>query len=757
MATQFRAARFTAQEALQFHAQGKPGKLEITPTKPLATQRDLALAYSPGVAVPVQAIAHDPQDAYSYTSKGNMVAVISNGTAILGMGNLGALAAKPVMEGKAALFKRFADIDSIDVLVDTPEVDAFINCVRYLGPSFGGINLEDIKAPDCFIIEDKLKELLDIPVFHDDQHGTAIVVAAGILNGLKVVGKDIAKVKLVCCGAGAAALACLNLLLKIGMQRKNITVCDIEGVVYEGRTTLMDPWKSPFAQKTKARVLAEVIGGADVFLGLSAAGVLSREMVAKMADQPLIFAMANPNPEITPEEVASVRSDAIMATGRSDYPNQINNVLCFPFIFRGALDVQATTINDAMKIAAAEAIAALARAEVPDQVMAAFHGERPTFGPGYIIPAPFDPRLISHVPAAVAKAAMDSGVARKPIVDLDAYVSRLKGRLDPIAGWLQSTFDNVRSQPRRVIFAEGEDMAVIRAAHAFYNQGFGQPIIVGTREVVQKRFLEAGVPMREDYELIDTRTSPHLEEFTEFLYSRLQRRGYLKRDCTRLVANERNVFSALMVAHGYADAMVSGVTRNWTSVYRDVHRVFDEKPGRHVIGISLALCRGRAVIIADTSIHDMPTPEELANIATEAAHAARNFGIEPRVALLAYSTFGQPRGERSDVVREAVTILDGRGVDFEYDGDMAADVALNKDLMKHYSFCRLSDTANVLVMPAFHAASISTKMLKELGGATIIGPIIVGLSHSVQICSFGATDADIVNMAALAAYGVDRT
>ena len=757
MATQFRAARFTAQEALQFHASGKPGKLEITPTKPLATQRDLALAYSPGVAVPVLAIAQNPADAYAYTSKGNMVAVVSNGTAILGLGNLGALASKPVMEGKAALFKRFADIDSIDLLVDTEDVEAFINSVRYLGPSFGGINLEDIKAPDCFIIEEKLKELLDIPVFHDDQHGTAIVVAAGILNGLKVVGKDISKVKLVCAGAGAAALACLNLLLKIGLERKNVWVCDIEGVVYEGRTKLMDPYKSPFAQKTKARKIADVIGGADIFLGLSAKGVISREMVADMAPKPLIFAMANPDPEITPEDVQSVRSDAIMATGRSDYPNQINNVLCFPFIFRGALDVQASTINDAMKIAAAEAIAELARAEVPDQVMAAFHGERPTFGPGYIIPAPFDPRLISHVPAAVAKAAMDSGVARKPVVDLDAYVARLKGRLDPVAGWLQSTFDKVRSQPRRVVFAEGEDMAVIRAAHAFYNQGFGQPVIVGTKEIVTERFREAGVPLREDYELIDTRTSPHVEEFTELLYARQQRRGYLKRDCARLVANERNVFAALMVAHGYADAMVSGVTRNWTNVYRDVHRVLDEKPGRHVIGISLALCRGRAVLIADTSIHDMPSAEQIANIATEAAHAARNFGIEPRVALLAYSTFGQPRGERSDQVREAVEILSERQVDFEYDGDMAADVALNRDLMKHYPFCRLSDTANVLVMPAFHAASISTKMLKELGGATIIGPIIVGLSHSVQICSFGATDADIVNMAALAAYGVDRT
>ena len=757
MATQFRAARFTAQEALQFHASGKPGKLEITPTKPLATQRDLSLAYSPGVAIPVQAIAINPADAYAYTSKGNFVAVVSNGTAILGLGNLGALAAKPVMEGKAALFKRFADIDAIDLLVDTADVDAFVNCVRYLGPSFGGINLEDIKAPDCFVIEERLKEFLDIPVFHDDQHGTAIVVAAGIVNGLKVVEKNIGDVKLVCAGAGAAALACLNLLLKIGLKRENVFVSDIVGVVYKGRSELMDQYKSPFAQDTKARHLADVMKDADIFLGLSAAGVVSRDMVASMAPRPLIFAMANPDPEIKPEDVQAVRSDAVMATGRSDYPNQVNNVLCFPFIFRGALDVQATTINDAMKIAAAEAIAELARAEVPDQVMAAFHGERPIFGPGYIIPAPFDPRLMSHVPAAVAKAAMDSGVARKPIVDMDAYVARLNGRLDPVVGWLQSTFDKVRNEPRRVIFAEGEDQAVVRGANAFANQGFGQPILLGTQEVVKEKFKELGVPLRSGFELIDTRTSPHLEEFTEFLYSRLQRRGYLRRDCERVVLNERNVFAALMVVHGYADAMISGVTRNWTSVYTDVHRVLDEKPGRHVIGVSLALCRGRAVLIADTSIHDMPSAEQLANIATEAARAARNFGIEPRVALLAYSTFGQPRGERSDQVREAVRILQERQADFEFDGDKAADVALSRDLLRHYPFCKLSDTANVLVMPAFHAASISTKLLKELGGATIIGPIIVGLSHSVQICSFGATDADVVNMAALAAYGAGRT
>lgn len=756
MATRFAEARATPQEALQFHAQGKPGKLEISPTKPLTTQRDLSLAYSPGVAVPVKAIAEDPATAYDYTSKGNFVAVVSNGTAILGLGNLGALASKPVMEGKAALFKRFADIDSIDLLVSTEEVDAFVNSVRYLGPSFGGINLEDIKSPDCFIIEDRLKELLDIPVFHDDQHGTAIVVAAGILNGLRVVGKEIGDVRLVCSGAGAAALACLNLLVSIGIKRENITVADIKGVVYQGRKELMDPWKEPFAKKTKARTLAEVMAGADIFLGLSAGGIVSREMVASMAPKPLIFAMANPDPEISPEEVHAVRSDAIMATGRSDYPNQINNVLCFPFIFRGALDVQASTINEAMKIAAAEALAALARQEVPDQVAAAFHGRRPTFGPEYIIPAPFDPRLITHVPPAVAKAAMDSGVARRPIVDMDGYVSRLRGRLDPVAGWLQSIFDKVRDDPKRVIFAEGEDLTVIRAAQTYFTQGFGVPILVGTKDTVVENFKKSGIALRDEFQLVDTRTSPYTEEFTEYLYKRLQRDGYLKRDCHRIVVNERNVFASLMVAHGYADVMVSGVTRNWSSIYRDVRRVIDPKPGRTMIGVTLVLCRGRAVLMADTSVHDMPNAEELANIAVEAARAARNFGIEPRVAMLAYSTFGHPRGERSDQVRHAVELLDSRGVDFEYDGDMAADVALNKDIMKLYPFCRLTDTANVLIAPAFHAASISTKLLKEMGDATIIGPVLVGLSRSVQICPLGSRDSDVVNMAALAAYDVSR-
>jgi malate dehydrogenase (oxaloacetate-decarboxylating)(NADP+) len=754
MAEKFPAARFTEQEALEFHARGKPGKLEVAATKPLTTQRDLALAYSPGVAVPVLAIAENPSLAYDFTSKGNFVAVISNGTAILGLGNRGALAAKPVMEGKAALFKRFADIDGIDLCVSTEDIDAFINCVRYLGPTFGGINLEDIKAPDCFVIEEKLKELLDIPVFHDDQHGTAIIAAAGLVNALELTGRRLDDHKLVINGAGAAAIACADLLVAMGLPKGNILLCDTKGVVYQGRKEGMNQWKSSYAAKTKLRSLEEALKGADAFFGLSVKGAVTREMVRSMAARPIIFAMANPDPEITPEEVHATRDDAIVATGRSDYPNQINNVLGFPFIFRGALDVQARAINTEMKIAAARALADLARAEVPDQVSAAFHGRRPTFGPDYIIPAPFDPRLITHVPPAVAKAAMETGMARRPIADMDAYVGRLEGRLDPVAGWLQTTFEKVRSAPKRVIFAEGEEPAVVRAANAYLAHGFGEVMLVGTTETVRQTFKDLGIRPKDDVTFLDTRKSPFTEEFTDYLYARLQRQGYLRRDCLRLVLNERNVFAALMVAHGRADAMVSGVTRNWTSIFNDVKRVMDVRPGHRAVGVSLALCRGRAVLIADTSVTDMPTAAEVADIAVEAARAARRLGMEPRVALLAYSTFGQPRGERSDQMSGAVELLDQRGVDFEYDGDMAADVALNPDLRRLYPFCRLTDTANVLVMPAFHAASISTKMLRELGGATIIGPILTGLTHSVQICPLGSMDSDILNMAAIAAYNI---
>jgi malate dehydrogenase (oxaloacetate-decarboxylating)(NADP+) len=747
-------AAFTRQDALSFHQMGKPGKLEIVPTKPVATQRDLSLAYSPGVAIPVTAIAENPSLAYDYTAKGNLVAVVSNGTAILGLGNLGALASKPVMEGKSVLFKRFADVDSIDLEIGTEDVDAFVNAVRYLGPSFGGINLEDIKAPDCFIIEQRLRELMDIPVFHDDQHGTAIIAVAGLINALHLTGRDLRDVKFVCNGAGAAGIACLELIKALGLPHENAILCDSSGVIYKGREKGMNQWKSAHATDTPARTLAEALDGADVFFGLSVAGAITKDMVASMAQKPVIFAMANPDPEITPEEVGEVRDDAIIATGRSDYPNQINNVLGFPYIFRGALDVQARTINDEMKIAAARALAELAREDVPDKVAAAYQGRHLRYGPEYIIPAPFDPRLISRVPAAVAKAAMDSGVARKPMANLDAYRVKLDGRLDPAANFLHSIFARVREAPKRVVFAEGEEHRVVRAANAFLNSGLGHPVLVGREALVEDAFRATGLAYKNGIEIQNARLSKQNREYAEFLYSRLQRQGYLFRDCQRLVNTDRNIFAACMVACGHADAMVTGTTRNWSTAFSDVCHALDPKPGHTVIGVSLVITRGRSVLVADTSVHDMPNAEQLANIAVAAARVAKRLGFEPRVAMLAYSTFGHPKGERSERVIEAVKILDGRGVDFEYDGEMSADVALNRKAMALYPFCRLSDTANVLVMPAFHSASISTKMLQELGGGTVVGPLLVGMEKPVQIVSLGATDSDLVNMAALAAFDI---
>jgi malate dehydrogenase (oxaloacetate-decarboxylating)(NADP+) len=746
---------FTDQEALQFHQQGRPGKLEITPTKPMATQRDLSLAYSPGVAVPVRAIAEDPSRAFDYTTRGNLVAVITNGTAILGLGNLGALAAKPVMEGKAVLFKRFADVDSIDLEIDTEDVDAFVNSVRYLGPSFGGINLEDIKAPDCFIIEQHLRELMDIPVFHDDQHGTAIIAAAGLINALHLTGRELATTRIVCNGAGAAGIACIELIKAMGVPHENVLLCDTKGVIYKGRTEGMNQWKSAHAVETDARSLYEAMKGADVFLGVSVKGALTEDMLRVMAPNPIIFAMANPDPEVTPEEAHAVRDDAIVATGRSDYPNQVNNVLGFPYIFRGALDVQATTINDEMKVACAWALAELAREEVPDEVAAAYRGNRPKFGPEYIIPVPFDPRLISAIPPAVAQAAMDTGVARRPIVDMEAYRHQLSARRDPVAGTLQRIFSKVRQQPKRVVFAEGEEEPVIRAAASFVAQGLGEAILIGREDEVREVAASAGVDLeRGGISVLNARLSTRNADYAEYLYARLQRRGYLLRDCQRLVNNDRNYWGAIMVARGDADAMVTGLTRNYSVALDTVRSVVDAKPGHRVIGVSLALCRGRTVLVADTAVIDMPTSEELADIAEEAAHVARRLGYEPRIAMLAYSTFGHPRGERSEKVIEAVKILDRRRVDFEYDGEMGADVALNMDKMAAYPFCRLTGPANVLVMPAFHSASISTKMLQELGGSTVIGPLLVGLDKPVQILPIGAKDSDIVNMAAIAAYNV---
>jgi len=746
---------FTDEEALGFHAGSKPGKLEVVPTKPMATQRDLSLAYSPGVAVPVLRIAEQPETAFDYTAKGNMVAVISNGTAILGLGDLGALASKPVMEGKAVLFKRFADVNSIDLCIDTKDVDAFINAVRYLGPSFGGINLEDIKAPDCFIIEEKLRELMDIPVFHDDQHGTAIISAAGVINAAHLTNRRLEDLKVVCNGAGAAGIACIELLKSMGVKSDNVILCDTKGVVYRGRTEGMNQWKSAHAVNTKARTLADAMAGCDVFLGLSAKGALTADMVRSMAASPIIFAMANPDPEITPEDAKAVRNDVIVATGRSDYPNQVNNVLGFPYIFRGALDVRATSINEEMKIAAAEAIAALAREDVPDEVATAYRGARPVYGPEYIIPSPFDPRLISRVSAAVAEAAMKTGVAKKQIADLTAYQFQLSARLDPSAGLFQMVTNAVRAKPKRVVFAEGEEDSVIRAAAAFQNSGMGKAILVGRPEMVKAGFRRAGI----DENLLEIRVPHSAEEaapYIDALYKRVQRRGALHRDAVRMVTNDRNIYAASMLKAGDADAMVTGVTRTYANALADIRQVLDPPAGQRPIGMQVIFAKGRVVLVADTSVTEMPTAEQLADIAIQAAAAAKRFGITPRVALLASSTFGFPRSERSERIIEAVQILENRGVDFEYDGEMAVDAALDKDRLALYPFARITETANVLIMPAIHSASISTKLLQEMGSASVMGPMLVGLEKSVQITPLGAKMSEIYNAAIIAAYDINR-
>ncbi|NBC21134.1 MAG: NADP-dependent malic enzyme [Alphaproteobacteria bacterium] len=746
---------YTDQEALDFHSQPRPGKLSVTPTKPMASQRDLSLAYSPGVAVPVKAIAENPDTAYDYTSKGNMVAVISNGTAILGLGDLGAMASKPVMEGKSVLFKRFADVDSIDVEVETHDADAFCDTVRHIGHTFGGINLEDIAAPDCFIIESRLREELDVPVFHDDQHGTAIIATAGVINACHITGRKMEDLKVAISGAGAAGLSCAGLIRHLGVKPENILMCDSRGVVYEGRTEKMDQFKAAFAVKTEKRTLAEAMDGADVFFGLSVKGAVDKDMVASMADQPIIFAMANPDPEILPEEIKGVRDDAIIATGRSDYPNQVNNVLGFPYIFRGALDVRARGINEEMKVAAAQALAELAREDVPDEVAAAYHGSRPQFGPDYIIPTPFDPRLITFVPPFVAQAAMDTGVARQPITDMETYRHALARRQDPTASFMQGLQSAVRAKQKRIVFAEGEEPSVVRAAASFRNQGLGHPVLIGREERVHQSMRQMGVP-EGSLEIVNARLSDRNPDYTDYLYERLQREGYLKRDVQRLVNQDRNVFGSCMLALGDADGMVTGVTRNYNVALQDARLVLDQVDDHPVIGMSLVISRGMTVFIADTSVSELPDGPAIAAIAREAARSVRALGFTPRVALLSYSTFGNPMGERIEKVREAVSLLDGdTSVDFEYEGDIAADIALNPSHRLVYPFSRLTGPANVLVMPAIHSASIATKLLDAMGGATVIGPMLLGLRKSVQIASLGATVSDIVTLATVAAYDVD--
>jgi malate dehydrogenase (oxaloacetate-decarboxylating)(NADP+) len=748
--------QFSDQEALLFHSAQRPGKLEIVASKPMATQRDLSLAYSPGVAVPVLAIADDPAAAYDYTVKGNLVAVISNGTAILGLGDLGALASKPVMEGKAVLFKRFADVDSIDLEVDTKDVDAFVNCVALLEPSFGGINLEDIKAPECFIIESTLKERMKIPVFHDDQHGTAIIAAAGLLNALEISGKDPTHIKLVVNGAGAAAIACTELVKAMGVPSSNVILCDSKGVIYQGRTDGMNQWKAAHAVPTEDRSLADAMRGADVFFGLSVKDAVSPEMVKSMAPNPIIFAMANPDPEITPEQVQAVRSDAIMATGRSDYPNQVNNVLGFPYIFRGALDVRATTINDDMKIAAARALAELARQDVPDEVAAAYGGDRRVFGPEYIIPAPFDPRLIEWIPAAVAQAAMDSGVAKRPIIDMDAYRSELRTRLNPTNAVLTTAYDRARKHPKRVVFAEAEEEKVLRAAISFRNGGYGIPILVGRTELVEAKLTELGVESPHGFEILNARVATMNAKMTEALYARLQRRGYLQRDCQRLINQDRNVFAAQLLAMGYADAMITGTTRHFWQSLEQVRLAIDPEPEHVPFGMHIVVGRNHTVFIADTTVTERPTAADLAHIALRSAEAVRQIGQEPRVAFLSYSNFGNPPGTITDTLRDAVALLDAQRPWFEYEGEVSADVALNRDLKRLYPFSRLSGPANVLIMPGLHAANISAKLLKEIGGGRVIGPLLIGMSKPVQIVPMSASASEIANMAILAASGTVR-
>lgn len=746
--------KVTDEEALAFHLEPTPGKFEITATVPMTTQRDLSLAYSPGVAVPCLAIAENPGLAYDYTNKGNLVAVISNGTAVLGLGNLGALGSKPVMEGKAVLFKRFADVNSIDIELDTEDPDEFCKAVRLMGPTFGGINLEDIKAPECFIIEQRLKEEMDIPVFHDDQHGTAVICAAGLINALHLSGKKIEDVKIVLNGAGAAGIACLELLKSMGAKNENCIMCDTKGVIYQGRTEGMNQWKSAHAVITDARTLDEAMKGCDVFLGVSAKGAVTQSMVASMADNPVIFAMANPDPEITPEEAHEVRVDAIVATGRSDYPNQVNNVLGFPYLFRGALDIHARAINDEMKIACAHALAQLAREEVPDEVALAY-GKNLTFGRDYIIPTPFDPRLIHRIPPAVAKAGMDTGVARRPIIDIEAYEISLKSRMDPTASILRGLNIRARTAQARMIFAEGDDPRVLRAAVNYQRSGLGKALVVGRASDVKAKLEEAGLAdaVRE-LEVVNAANTPHLETYKSFLYDRLQRKGFDRSDIHRLASRDRHVFSALMLAHGHGDGLVTGVTRKSAHILERINHVFDADAAHGAAGITAILHKGKIVFIADTLVHEWPDENDLATIAERAAVVARDMGLEPRVAFVSFSTFGYPISERAEKMHLAPKVLDERGVDFEYEGEMTVDVALNAESQKQYPFSRLTGPANILVVPARHSASISVKLMQEMGDATVIGPILAGVDESIQVCSTSATANDILNMAILAACKV---
>ena len=746
---------YTDKEALEFHSHKKPGKIEISSSKNMTTKRDLALAYSPGVAAPVRAISENPEAAFDYTSKGNLVAVISNGTAILGMGNLGALASKPVMEGKAVLFKRFADIDSIDLEIDSENPEEIINSIKNFAPSFGGINLEDIAAPDCFIIEKKLKEILDIPVFHDDQHGTAIITTAALINALDITKKKINKIKVVVNGAGASAMACANLFKNSGVPHDNITMVDRKGVIYKGRKNL-NQWKSNHAIETTARTLDEAINKADVFLGLSAKGALTKNMVKKMAKNPIIFACANPDPEITPEEVEEVRNDAIIATGRSDYPNQVNNLIGFPYIFRGALDVRSKTINEEMKVAAAQAIASLAKEDVPDEVVAAMGGERPHYGKEYIIPSTFDPRLISVIPAAVAKAAIETGVARIKINNFDVYKDQLKQRLDPTVTIMQGVNTYIKKKLKKVVFADGEDENMLKAAIAFKNSLLGTPILVGKEEKIKEQIKKIGYNENFDIKIVNSKDKDCRQKYTKYLFQKLQRKkGMLEWDCDRLVKNDRVVWASCMVACGDADAMITGNTRRYSSSLEKIVKVVDPRPGEIMFGLNLIVNRGKTIFICDTSVIEYPDASQLAAMASSAARVVRLFGFDPKVAFLSHSTFGQPLTDRTKRISDAVKILKDKNVDFKFDGEMQPDVALEEMYKDLYPFSEIVGDSNVLIMPSQHSAAISYKMIKSMSRAKVIGPLLIGLGLPIEIAPLRSSTSEILNLASIAAYSAD--
>ncbi len=746
---------YTDKEALDFHSYKKPGKIEISSSKNMTTKRDLALAYSPGVAAPVRAISNNPETAFDYTSKGNLVAVISNGSAILGMGNLGALASKPVMEGKAVLFKRFADIDSIDLEIDSNDPDEIINSIKNFSPSFGGINLEDIAAPDCFIIEEKLKEILDIPVFHDDQHGTAIITTAALINALDINKKKIDKIKVVVNGAGASAMACTNLFKKSGVPQKNITMIDRQGVIFRGRENL-NQWKSSHAIETQDRNLNDAIENADVFLGLSAKGALTKDMVKKMAKNPIIFACANPDPEITPEEIEEVRDDAIIATGRSDYPNQVNNLIGFPYIFRGALDVRSKTINEEMKVAAANAIANLAKEDVPDEVVAAMGGERPHYGKDYIIPSTFDPRLISVIPAAVAQAAIDTGVARIKINDFETYKDQLKQRLDPTVTIMQGINSYIKKKPKKVVFADGEDENTLKAAIAFKNSKLGIPILIGKEELIKEQVKKIGYSENFDIEIINSKDTPKREKYVKYLFKKLQReQGMLEWDCDRLIRNDRVIWASCMVACNDADAMVTGNTRRYSSSLEKIIKVVDPRPGEIMFGLNLVVNRGKTIFICDTSVIEYPDANQLADMAKSAARVVKLFGFDPKVAFLSHSTFGQPVTDRTKRISDAVEILKMSNVDFKFDGEMQPDVALEEIYKELYPFSEIVGSSNVLIMPSQHSAAISYKMIKSMSRAKVIGPLLIGLGLPIEIAPLRSSTSEIINIASIAAYSAD--